>query len=198
MSVVVVKLGVGNTQSVLFALERCGANAVLSSDRREIGEAERLILPGVGAAGYAMDKIAALDLETTLGTFPRPILGICLGQQLFYRESEEGEAKGLGRIDARVAKLAPEHALPLPHLGWSKLDVLRAHPLLEGVRSGDYAYFAHSYACPLGPETVATARYAAPFSAVIALGNLFGCQFHPERSGPLGQRILANFLSLPC
>jgi glutamine amidotransferase len=198
MKVVVIKLGVGNTASVMFALARLGVAAQLSSDKSQIAEAERLILPGVAAARHAMAQISALDLRETLCAFVRPMLGICLGQQLLYQASEEGETDALGLINGRVEKLKPTSAATLPHMGWSKLKMRRDHALLEGVRNGDYAYFAHSYACPVGAETIATSDYTTPFAALIAKANLFGCQFHPERSGVLGQRILANFMNLSC
>jgi imidazole glycerol-phosphate synthase subunit HisH len=198
MSVVVVRLGAGNTASVMFALERLGVSAALSSEPAQIAEAERLILPGVAAAAHAMEQMRALGLLDLLRTFSRPMLGICLGQQLFYEESEEGPAEGLGLIAGRVKKLLPPQGAPLPHMGWSRLQLLRQDALVENVCSGEYAYFAHSYACDAGPETLAITAYGRPFSAIVAKDNRYGCQFHPERSGVLGQLILANFMSLPC
>ena len=198
MSVAVVKLGVGNTASVMFALERLGAEAVLTDDPARIAEAERLIIPGVGAAAHAMARAEAMDLRQTLHAFPRPMLGICLGQQLLYDTSEEGDAEGLGLIPGAVKKLPSGPHLPLPHMGWSALHIERKHALLEGVPNGAYVYFVHSYACPIGEATLATAAHGQQFSAVVAAGNIHGCQFHPERSGEIGARIFANFLSLPC
>jgi glutamine amidotransferase len=182
----------------MFALERIGVDARLSSDRKCVAEAERLILPGVGAAKHAMAQMAALGLVDVLATFSRPMLGVCLGQQLLYQESEEGDASGLGRIAGRVEKLTASAQTQLPHMGWSRIEIAREHPLLEGVVSGAYAYFAHSFVCPMGAEAIATARCGRTFPAMIASNNLYGCQFHPERSGALGQRILANFIRLPC
>lgn len=198
MTVAVVKLGVGNTASVMFALERLNARAALTDDAVQIAEAERIVLPGVGAAAHAMRLIAEKGLRDVLGAFPRPLLGICLGQQLLYEKSEEGDARGLGLLPGAVTRLAASPQVPAPHMGWSRLRSVRAHALLEGVRDGDYAYFVHSYVCALGEETLASAEYGAWFSAVVGRGNVFGCQFHPERSGDVGARILANFLSLPC
>lgn len=198
MTVAVVKLGVGNTAAVLFALERLGADAILTDDARCIAEAERVILPGVGAAAYAMERIEARGLNETLGSFPRPLLGICLGQQLLFEASEEGEARGFGFLPGKVVRLPASPQAVCPHMGWSKLARTRDSALLEGVRDGDYVYFVHSYVCPVGPETIATARYGAAFAAAVAKHNIYGCQFHPERSGAVGARILANFLSLPC
>jgi len=198
MTTAVVKLGVGNTASVMFALERLGAPAVLTDDAMQIAEAERVILPGVGAAAHAMRLLRDKGLRDVLVHFARPLLGICLGQQLLYESSEEGDAEGLGVIPGRVKRLPASQQTPAPHMGWSRLSVAGAHPLLDGVADGAYAYFVHSYVCPLGPQTIADAHYGERFSAVVAQGNAFGCQFHPERSGAAGARILQNFVALPC
>ena len=198
MSVAVVRLGVGNTASVMFAMERLGAKASLTSDAHEIADAERVILPGVGAAAHAMARAEAMGLMQILRDFRRPLLGICLGQQLLYERSEEGDAEGLGLLPGAVTRLLSRPDLPLPNMGWCALSKTRDHALLDGVKDQAYAYFVHSYACPIGAETVATAQHAAPFSAIVASGNVYGCQFHPERSGAAGARILANFLTLPC
>lgn len=198
MSVVVVKLAAGNTASVLYALERLGVCARLSDDAAEIGEAERLVLPGVGAAKAAADVIERLGLQSVLRNFPRPLLGICLGMQLLYEESEEGDAAGLALLPGRVRRLPATPLAPSPHMGWSRLWRTRDHALLDGVEEGAYAYFVHSYVCPSGAATIADARLDGPFTAVAARDNVMGCQFHPERSGPVGARILRNFLSLPC
>lgn len=198
MGVAVIKLGVGNTASVMFALERLGAKAVLTSDPDRVRDAERVILPGVGAAAAAMRLLTASGMTRVLQSFTRPLLGICLGQQLLYQESEEGDADGLGLLDGAVKALRPARDLPVPHMGWSALHVEQDHPLFEGVRSNDYAYFVHSYACPVDSNTIAIAEYGRQFAAAVAKGDIFGCQFHPERSGQIGARILRNFLALPC
>ncbi len=198
MSVAVIKLGVGNTASVMFALERLGARARLTDDPDRVAEAERVIFPGVGAAGFAMRKLEERQLAATLRGFSRPLLGICLGQQVLFERSEEGDAAGLGLLGGAVAKLPASIAKPIPHMGWSELRNIREHPLLEGIASGAYAYFVHSYACPLTTATIAEAEYGAAFAAMVAHDNVYGCQFHPERSGAPGRRILENFLALPC
>lgn len=198
MSVAVVKLGVGNTASVMFALERLGVRAELTDDAARIADAERVILPGVGAAAHAMALMAEKGLRDTLARFPRPLLGICLGQQLLLESSEEGDARGLGLLPGRVTRLPPSKQAPAPHMGWSKLRRETANPLLEGVEDGAYVYFVHSYVCPLSNATIASAEYGQRFAAIVARGNAYGCQFHPERSGAVGARILSNFLSLPC
>lgn len=199
METVVVKLGVGNTASVMFALERLGAKAVLSDDARVIADAARVILPGVGAAAHAMARMRALGIDRVLRVFARPLLGICLGQQLLHESSEEGGGvEGLGFFAGSVARLPESTRLPSPHMAWSAFYIDRNHALLEGVASGAYAYFVHSYACPIGARTMAVSHYGRPFASIVGDDNVFGCQFHPERSGAVGARILANFASLPC
>ena len=198
MSVAVVRLGVSNTASVMFALERLGVQAALTDDPGRLAEAERVILPGVGAAAHAMRLLREKRLRDALMQFTRPLLGICLGQQLLYEASEEGDAEGLGLLAGRVTRLPASSRAPSPHMGWTRLQAQREHALLEGVAASAYAYFVHSYVCRVGEATVATAEYGVSFSAIVASGNVCGCQFHPERSGAAGARILQNFLSLPC
>jgi glutamine amidotransferase len=198
MTVGVVKLGVGNTASVMFALERLGAKAVLTDDARIIGECDRVILPGVGAAGYAMAALAEKGLARTLLNFDRPLLGICLGQQLLFDSSEEGDATGFGFFQGRVRRLKASRDTPAPHVGWSRLRKARETAMFDGLRDAEYAYFVHSFFCPLSNETAATAAYGETFSAAVVSGKLWGCQFHPERSGAAGARIIANFLAAPC
>jgi imidazole glycerol-phosphate synthase subunit HisH len=198
MDVAVIKLGVGNTASVMFALERLGANARLTNDPAHVRDAERVILPGVGAAAAAMRLLNQSGMADVLRAFTRPLLGICLGQQVLYDRSEEGDAAGLGLLPGTVAALDATPQRPAPHMGWSALRVERPHPLLEGVRPGDYAYFVHSYACPADANAIAEAEYGDVFAAAVAHDNVLGCQFHPERSGAVGARILGNFLALPC
>lgn len=198
MNVAVVKIGVGNIASVMFALERLGVNASLTADPEKVRDAQRVILPGVGAAAAAMRLLRQSGLDDALRTFTRPLLGICLGQQLLYQRSEEGDAEGLGLIAGDVTELKGTRELPAPHMGWSELTTCQPHPLFEGVRSGDYAYFVHSYACPVDVHAISTAAYGRSFAAAVASGNVMGCQFHPERSGAVGARILRNFVALPC
>ncbi|WP_269515890.1 imidazole glycerol phosphate synthase subunit HisH [Brevundimonas subvibrioides] len=198
MTVAIVHLGAGNTASVQFALERLGADARITADPVEIAEAERLVLPGVGAAGYAMERMAALGLTEVIKAFERPLLGLCLGQQLLFAESEEnGGAAMLGFISGTVRRMPVRDDLPVPHMGWSQLHNLKDDPLLQGVSEGDYAYFVHSYVCPDTEATIACAAYGAEVPAMVRIGNRWGCQFHPERSAGAGARILKNFLELP-
>lgn len=196
--VTVLAYGAGNVASVQFALERLGATVRLTADPAEVAQAERLILPGVGAAGYAMSRLHGLGLIDPIRAFERPLLGVCLGQQLLFETSDEGGGTELlGLIPGRVRALAPGPALPVPHMGWSRLSRTRDDPLLEGVEDGAWAYFVHGFVCPDGPATLALAEYGGPVPAVVRAGNRRGCQFHPERSAAAGARILKNFLELP-
>jgi len=198
VTVAIVGYGAGNTASVQFALERLGADSVITADPSEIGAAERVILPGVGAAGYAMERLAALDLIEPIRAFAGPLLGVCLGQQLLFERSDEGGGVDLlGLIPGVVARFDISPRLPVPHMGWTKLEILKTDPLLEGVDDGDYAYFVHSFVCPDGEATLAVADYGTRVPAVVRAGNRWGCQFHPERSAKTGARILKNFLDLP-
>ncbi len=196
--VTVLAYGAGNTASVQFALERLGASVRLTDDPVALTEAERLILPGVGAAAYAMARLSDLGLINPIRAFPRPLLGVCLGQQLLFETSEEGEPVPLlGLIPGAVRRLDPGPGLTVPHMGWSRLTAVRSDPLLEGVEDGSYAYFVHGFVCPDGPSTIARADYGGPVPAMVRSANRWGCQFHPERSAAAGARILRNFLELP-
>ena len=197
-AVTVLAYGAGNVASVQFALERLGATVRLTADPAEVADAERLILPGVGAAGYAMARLSDLGLIEPIRAFPRPLLGVCLGQQLLFETSEEGEGVAmLGLIPGTVRALTPAADRPVPHMGWSRLALARPDPLLDGLEDGAWAYFVHGYVCPDGEATLARADYGAPVPAVARSANRWGCQFHPERSAAAGARILRNFLELP-
>ena len=198
MNVTLIGYGSGNVASVRFALERLGARVRITDDPADVDEAERIILPGVGAAGYAMQRLKALDLIEPLRRFQRPLLGVCLGQQLLFDASaEDGEADLLGLIPGRVEAILPAPSRPSPHMGWSRLTTRRDDPLLDGVKDGDWAYFVHGYVCPDGPATLAAADYGVAMPAMVNSANRWGCQFHPERSAALGARILKNCLELP-
>lgn len=196
-TVTVVSYGAGNVASVQFALERLGATVRLTAEPGEIAAAERLILPGVGAAGYAMARLSELGLVDPIRAFARPLLGVCLGQQLLFEGSEEGGGVPLlGLIPGTVRRLEPGPGRTVPHMGWSRLTTVRADPLLEGVGDDAWTYFVHSYVCPDGEATLARADYGDPVPAVVCKANCWGCQFHPERSAAAGARILQNFLEL--
>ena len=197
--VAIIAYGAGNVASVQFALERLGATVRLTDDPAVIAEAERVILPGVGAAGYAMKRLSDLGLIAPIRAFTRPLLGVCLGQQLLFGSSDEGDGFDLlGLIPGAVTRLTPAGDLPVPHMGWSRLTRERDDPLLEGVVDSAYAYFVHGFVCPDGPATLARADYGGVVPAVVRSANRWGCQFHPERSAEAGATILKNFLGLPC
>lgn len=194
--VVIVASGGANTASLQFALQRLEVASCISADPDEIRAASHVILPGVGAAADAMSRLRRSGLDTLIPTLEKPVLGICLGMQLLYEASEEGQARCLGIIPglASLFKAAPGFAVP--HMGWNTLDVCRPCPLLTGIADGAYAYFVHSYALRLSDATVASTRYGAPFSACVQWRNFYGAQFHPERSAAVGARLLQNFVAL--
>ncbi len=191
MKLVVVDLGCGNIGSVRLALGRFGIEPIVSADPQEVASADKIIMPGVGAAGYAMEKVDALGLRGTLTSLRQPALGICLGMQLLFERSEEDRAECLGIIAGEVRTLTPEPGLPVPHMGWSRVEV---HEKSAGIADGDYLYFAHSFVCDDSPATIAVTRYSHAIPAVVRQGNWTGVQFHPERSGEAGARFLQNFL----
>jgi glutamine amidotransferase len=193
--VVIVDSG-ANLASLRYALERLGARAQVSADAHALTQAERVVLPGVGAAAAAMRRLRSLNLIPTLRALSQPVLGICLGMQLLFERSEEGYTECLGILPQTVRGLIPDPGHPVPHMGWNTLQTLKRDPLLEGVRNGDYAYFVHSYGAQVTDDTLASADYGRPLAAIVRRGNFWGTQFHPERSGSTGARILQNFLGL--
>jgi glutamine amidotransferase len=187
----IVDLAFGNIGSIGAAFERLGVEPEVTDDAEAIRSADRVVLPGVGAAGHAMAQIEARGLLGPLRELKQPVLGICLGMQLLFEHSDEENTPCLGIIDGRVRKLEAAQDRPVPHMGWSRLEV-RDEGI--GLRSGDYAYFAHSFAGEAGPASVATVDYGATVPAVVRKGNYWGAQFHPERSGAAGARFLGAFL----
>lgn len=192
MSVAIVDLGCGNVGSVAVGLQRLGAEVRLTRDAGELAKADRIVLPGVGAAGFAMERIAQFGLREALTRTDRPLLGICLGMQLLFESSEEDDTFCLGLIPGKVRRLDPAAGLPVPHMGWSRLDVRDDG---FGLESGDYAYFAHGFAADDGPHSLATAEHGRTIPAAVRQGRLLGAQFHPERSSAAGARFLEAFLS---
>jgi len=192
VSVALVDLGYGNIGSIEIALKRLGAEAVRTADPEAIRAATRVVLPGVGAAGYAMRRIDALGLRETLTTLAQPLLGICLGMQLLFEASEEDGAECLGLIPGKVRRLDPAPGRPVPHMGWNRLEIRAGTP---GLATGDYVYFAHSFACDDGPHSIAVTDYGRPVPAAVRKGNVLGVQFHPERSSAAGARFLQAFLA---
>ena len=199
--IVVIDSGGANLASLLFALERLGTRAEVSTNPTRIRAASHVLLPGVGAAHDAMNRLRARGLDAVIPTLKQPLLGICLGMQLLFDVSDEAlagssETRTLGVVPGRVKRLSATPQMPVPHMGWNQLNPLRADPLLQGINAGDYVYFVHSYAAAVTAETLASTEYGAGFSAAVKHGNFRGVQFHPERSATVGARLLANFIAL--
>ena len=197
--IAIIDSGGANIASVRFALERLGVDSVLTADPEVISAAERVILPGVGAAPVAMAQLRRAGLVECICGLTQPVLGICLGMQLLFERSEEGDTPLLGLVGGTCGAFDPGMGLTVPHMGWNRLlpQGEGRHPLLSGVEDGAHVYFVHSYAAPVSADTVASCSYGVDFTALVARGNFMGAQFHPERSGPVGARILGNFLALP-
>lgn len=196
MDAVIIDSGGANLASLQFAFERLGAKTQVSADVAEIRSAARVILPGVGSAADAMARLRASRVDQLLPSLTQPVLGICLGMQLLFQSSEEGNTECLGILPTSVRRLRPDDGRPVPHMGWNQLTLVRGDPLLEGVSPNDYVYFVHSFAAPVSDVTLASADYGTTLSAIVRRGNFWGTQFHPERSAQVGARVLANFLKL--
>jgi glutamine amidotransferase len=194
-NVVLVDSGGSNIGSLRFALQRLGVDACLTDDAEAIRNADRVILPGVGAADRGMARLRERGLVDTVRGLIQPVLGVCLGMQLLFEHSEEGNTPCLGILPGRLRRFDGA-TLRVPHMGWNALRIERAASLVGGIKSGDFVYFVHSYAAAVGVETLASCEYGPAFSAVVCSGNFFGMQFHPERSGEVGARLLRNFLDL--
>ena len=193
--IVIVDTGCANLTSVKFALERLNVKPVITSDPELIKSAERVFLPGVGSAQYAMAGIEDKGLLDTIRSLSQPVLGICLGMQMLLERSEEGNTACLDLFPGEVATLDAK-GLRLPHMGWNTLTDVKNNPLFKGIEAGDYFYFVHSYAVDVADYTLASCEYGSPFSAAIGKDNYYGVQFHPERSGAKGLQVLQNFLEL--
>ena len=193
MTVAVVDSGGANIASVLHALRRLGAEPEFTRDASTIEQADRVILPGVGAAGHAMQVLNDRGLSTLVRQLRQPVLGICLGMQLLFESSEEDDAKLLGLIPARLKRLPDDRGLRVPHMGWNTVDIVQPSPLLDEEKE-QWFYFVHSYAAPLGEWTVASSHHGESFSAVVKHQNYYGAQFHPERSAQDGASLLRAFL----
>ena len=195
--IAVVDYATGNLRSVAEALHRAGAEFTLTADPSVLRAADRVILPGVGEAASAMSKLRERGLDAVIPTLTCPVLGICIGMQLMCLGSEEGGVRCMGIFPTEVRRLSAcrpgEEPLKVPHVGWDTIEGLQT-PLFEGLRDGEYVYYVHSYAAGTCPATIATTRYGEVFSAALARDNFFGMQFHPEKSGAAGARIIANFL----
>lgn len=197
IDIAVIDSGGANIASVMFALNRLGRKGVLTSDPDQIEKAPHVILPGVGAAADAMNTLRKRDgLIDCIHNLKQPVLGICLGMQLLYDYSEEGNTDLLGAINGEVKHFQKQYDLTVPHMGWNKLIGLSEHALLNNLDDAPYFYFVHSYKAPISKHTIAGCEYGQNFTAIVARNNFMGCQFHPERSGKAGAQILENFLKL--
>jgi glutamine amidotransferase len=196
IDVAIIANGGANIASLRFALDRLGVSSELTADADELRRAPRVILPGVGAAADAMERLHSLGLAAVIPTLTQPVLGICLGMQLLFAGSEEGDMACLGILPARVTRFPDRQGFPVPHMGWNQIVPRADSPLTRGLGDDAYVYFVHSYAAPVGPWTEAVTDYGGEFSAIVRHANFHGAQFHPERSSRAGQRLLANFLAL--
>jgi glutamine amidotransferase len=193
MKIVIINYGAGNIQSIMFAIERLGYKAVLSNNPEEIKAADKVIFPGVGEASSAMKMLLESGLETLIPTLKQPVLGICLGMQLMCNKTEEGNTKGLGIFDVDVIKFTSR--VKVPQMGWNNIYNLKSD-LFKGVKENDYMYLVHSYYAPICPEMIATTDYEVEYASALQNDNFYGTQFHPEKSGDVGEKILGNFLEL--
>jgi glutamine amidotransferase len=198
VNLAIIDSGGANISSVTFACRRLGAEPVFTSDPEVISSADRVILPGVGAARAAMDQLESKNLVACIRELTQPVLGICLGMQLLFDSSTEGDTSCLGIIPARLDRLHARQGLRVPHMGWNSTARTMADPLLSGLPEQPWFYFVHSYVVPVGDYTVAVCEHGQPFSAIVRHRNFRGAQFHPERSAKHGARLLKNFLELPC
>ncbi len=194
MKVAIVRYNAGNTASVLNALSRLGIAAVVTDDATELAAADRVIFPGVGEASGAMRFLRERGLDAAIQNLTQPVLGICLGMQLFCASSEENETECLGVADLQVKRFAAGD-LKVPHMGWNRVEESESK-LFRGIGSEEYFYFVHGYFAETGDETTAVCTYGIPFSAAIEKNNFYGVQFHPEKSGDAGMEIIKNFLRI--
>jgi glutamine amidotransferase len=194
--VVLVDSGGSNIGSLRYALERLGVQSAVSADAARLRAATHVILPGVGAAGPGMRKLREAGLIGVMRELRQPVLGVCLGMQLLFARSEEGDTACLDVIPGSVRRMPETPQIRVPHMGWNRLGLTRTDPLLDGIADGEHAYFVHGYAAPVGAATLARCDHGGEFSAVVRQGNFLGAQFHPERSGAVGARLLRNFLEL--
>ena len=201
MNVAIVKYNAGNIYSVVNALRRMGIEPTLTDDAELLTKADKVLFPGQGHAREAMEYLRARRLDEVIHSLKQPVFGICVGQQLLCKHSEEGDVDCIGIFDAEVKRFQPErHEDKVPCMGWNRIEVRSEEcgvsPLMEGLGENPYVYFVHSYYVPVCAETIAVADYILPYSASMHKDNFYACQFHPEKSGAVGERILKNFLEL--
>ncbi len=196
MEVAIVKYNAGNIYSVESALRRLGVDPILTDDKETLLHADCVLFPGQGEASNAMSYLREHQLDTVIRSLRKPVLGICIGQQLLCRHSEEGDTDCLGIFDADVVRFSPTTMEEkIPAMGWNELRDLKTN-LFTGLQEGDFVYFVHSFYVPLCAQTIATADYIQPYSAAIHKDNYYATQFHPEKSGRVGEKIIDNFLRL--
>ena len=196
MNVAIVKYNAGNVYSVVNALRRMGIEPTLTDDAELLRKADKVLFPGQGHAGEAMEYLKARRLDEVIRDLKQPVFGICVGQQLLCRHSEEGDTDCIGIFDAEVKRFQPKnHEDKVPCMGWNQLYDLKS-PLYKGLADGAYVYFVHSFYVPVCTETIATTDYILPYSASMQKDNFYTCQFHPEKSGKVGEQILQNFLCI--
>jgi len=196
MKIAIIDYNAGNVQSVQFALERLGVNSFLTSQSEEIITADKVIFPGVGEASTTMQHLKSLGLDQVIPQLKQPVLGVCLGMQLLCEHSEENDTPCLGIIPQRVIRFqSKENNIKVPHIGWNTITNLKSKIFSDEVLQ-QYVYFVHSYYVELGKYTIATTDYVQPFSAALQKDNFFATQFHPERSGSMGAKILENFIKI--
>ena len=193
MKIAIINYGAGNIQSILFAIERLGYTAVLTNNPDEIQQADKVIFPGVGEASYAMQKLIESGLDSLIPNLKQPVLGICLGMQLMCHHSEEGNTVGLGIFDANVIRFS--NNVKVPQMGWNQIYNLKSS-LFQGINDNEYMYLVHSYYVPNCKEAIATTNYDLEYASALQKNNFYGTQFHPEKSGDVGEQILANFLKI--
>jgi len=194
--VAIIDSGGANIASLRFALERLGVDSVLTSDSSALREASHVLLPGVGTAADCMERLRKAGLIDTIRTLTQPILGICVGMQLLFEASDEGDVDCLGLLPGRVKRFDDKPGLTIPHMGWNQLEFVERSPLLADIEPGAYVYFVHSYCVPTSDITMAWCTYGETFSAIVQRDNIYGVQFHPERSAQTGSLLLRNFLRL--
>ena len=199
MNVAIVKYNAGNIYSVVNALQRMGIEPLLTDNAEQLKKADCVLFPGQGHAAEAMDYLKARRLDEVILDLKQPVFGICVGQQLLCKHSEEGDADCIGIFNAEVKRFQPQrHEDKVPCMGWNSLEVrdYQPSPLFNGLGNNPYVYFVHSYYVPICKETIASAEYILPYSASMHKDNFYTCQFHPEKSGKVGEKILENFLQL--
>lgn len=193
MKTAIIKYNAGNIRSVMYALKRIGVEAVVTDDAEELKKADKVIFPGVGEASSAMSYLSERGLDKLIKELKQPVLGICLGLQLMCKHSEEGNVSCLGIFDREVKKF--DNGLKVPEIGWNDIYNLKTD-LMSSLPQHSYVYFVHGYYAEIGDATIATAGYGMEYSAALHKDNFYACQFHPEKSGSVGERILQNFLDL--